>query len=342
MLGGSSNSISIMYFNCRSIVPKFDELVCLCSANKPSIVCLTETWLCSDILDSELHIPNYTIVRQDRNRHGGGVAIYINNAFSFKVLLSGPSDLELIIISLQSGRHGNLCVGVFYRPPSSLYSIFDTLLDSLFSINHSYFSNFVLLGDFNVNFANPDDFLYNKIVELMDSFVFSQVVTSPTHTSPNSEPSTIDLVFISNMHLFEFCNIIPQLANSDHFGLHVCIKHTSDTTQYTPTTRRKIWRYKHADFNRANDLLMDVDLESIINPYDIQSTWSNWKKIFLDIMDECIPTSILPNRKNLPWLTKDIIQLICKRNNLFKKQKTQMTLQISSYLKLPEIKLSPS
>ena len=53
------------YFNCRSIVTKFDELVCLCLANKPSIVCLTETWLCLDILDSELHIPNYNIVRQD-------------------------------------------------------------------------------------------------------------------------------------------------------------------------------------------------------------------------------------------------------------------------------------
>jgi len=102
-----------MYFNCQSIVPKFDELVCLCSANSPSIVCLTETWLCSDILDSELHIPNYNIVRQDRNRHGGGVAIYAKNALSFQVLLCGPSDLELIVISLQTGRHGNTCVGVF-------------------------------------------------------------------------------------------------------------------------------------------------------------------------------------------------------------------------------------
>ena len=50
---------------------------------------------------------------------------------------------------------------------------------------------------------------------------------------------------------------------------------------------------------------MDVDLETVIDPNDIQLTWSNWKKIFLDIMDECIPTSILPIRKNLPWLTKD-------------------------------------
>jgi len=180
MLGGSSNSISIIYFNCQSIVPKFDELVCLCLAHKPSIVCLTEAWLCSDIVvssscknhgiytcrltssngncscilvvmvvlvsvvvlvviyshsgSSGWMVANcsctsctgssdctswggcdartsctssyctsyggcdgckYTNVRQDRNRRGGGVAIYINNAFSFKVLLSGPSDLEL-------------------------------------------------------------------------------------------------------------------------------------------------------------------------------------------------------------------------------------------------------
>ena len=176
-----------MYFNCQSIVPKFDELVCLCLANKPSIVCLTETWLCSDILDSELHIPNYSIVRQDRNRHGGGVAIYVNNALSFKVLLCGSSDLELIVISLQTGRHGNTCVGVFYRPPSSPSSIFDTLSNCLFSIDHIYFYKFLLLVDFNVNIANPDHPLCNKIEELMDSFVLTQVVTSPTHVSPNSE-----------------------------------------------------------------------------------------------------------------------------------------------------------
>jgi len=53
-------------------------------------------------------------------------------------------------------------------------------------------------------------------------------------------------------------------------------------------------------FNRANDLLMDIDLETIIDTNDIRLIWSNWKKIFLDIMDECIPTSVLPNRENLP------------------------------------------
>ena len=42
-----------MYFNCRSLLPKIDELAALCSANKPDVVCLVETWLCMDILDME-------------------------------------------------------------------------------------------------------------------------------------------------------------------------------------------------------------------------------------------------------------------------------------------------
>jgi len=64
---------------------------------------------------------------------------------------------------------------------------------------------------------------------------------------------------------------------------------------------------------------MDLDLNSIIDPSDIESSWLSWKQEFLRVMDECIPSSTLPDHKNLPWLTKEIIQLICKRNSYFKK-----------------------
>ena len=47
----------------------------------PDVVCLVETWLCSDILDTEISIPNYSIVRLDRNRHGGGVAYDIQKSW---------------------------------------------------------------------------------------------------------------------------------------------------------------------------------------------------------------------------------------------------------------------
>ena len=42
-----------------------------------------ETWLNDSITDDMINIPNYTVVRQDRNckRRGGGVCIYISNKF---------------------------------------------------------------------------------------------------------------------------------------------------------------------------------------------------------------------------------------------------------------------
>jgi len=44
---------------------------------RPDIVCITETWLCNDICELESSIPGYTCIRCDRNRHGGGVALFI-------------------------------------------------------------------------------------------------------------------------------------------------------------------------------------------------------------------------------------------------------------------------
>jgi len=105
-----------MYFNCRSLLPKIDELAALCSANKPDVVCLVETWLCMDILDTEISIPNYSIIRLDRNRHGGGVALYIRNCVSYNTVLYGSTGLEVIVVSLSKSNF-KLCLCVFYRPP---------------------------------------------------------------------------------------------------------------------------------------------------------------------------------------------------------------------------------
>ena len=65
-----------MYFNCRSLLPKIDELAALC----------VETWLSVDVSDSEVAIHNYSPVRLDRNRHGSGVAVYVCNCVFDDVL----------------------------------------------------------------------------------------------------------------------------------------------------------------------------------------------------------------------------------------------------------------
>ena len=69
-------TLSIMYFNARSVLSKLDDLRLMCTLEKPDVVCIVETWLCSDITNNEIAIPEYTVHRLDRNRHGGGILIY--------------------------------------------------------------------------------------------------------------------------------------------------------------------------------------------------------------------------------------------------------------------------
>ena len=90
----SPNNFSILYFNARSILPKMDELRVVVAAQNPSIVCIVETWLCEVISDLEISLKNFQLVRLDRNRHGGGVLIYIHSSLTWDVLLRDPNDLE--------------------------------------------------------------------------------------------------------------------------------------------------------------------------------------------------------------------------------------------------------
>ena len=108
---------------------------------------------------------------------------------------------------------------------SSPPAVFDNLCDVLLSVEQSYFTNFVLLGDFNVNFDTSHSF-YPYLFDLMTSFSLSQVVDTPTHFSPNGRSTLIDLVFVSNLHSFSNCSVIPQLSNSDHLGLMVTLTPT--------------------------------------------------------------------------------------------------------------------
>ena len=47
-------------------------------------MCLNETKLDLSISDSLVNIDNYQIIPNDRDRHGGGVAVYVHENISYK------------------------------------------------------------------------------------------------------------------------------------------------------------------------------------------------------------------------------------------------------------------
>ena len=123
-----SSKFTILYYNARSLMPKMDELHTIVESQRPSVIiilCVVETWLSEEVSDQEFSLFEYQVIRLDRNRHGGGIVIFVHNAISVGVLLSGPNELEFLAVSLCSPNSTRKhCIALLYHSPSCPVSFF--------------------------------------------------------------------------------------------------------------------------------------------------------------------------------------------------------------------------
>jgi len=92
-----------MLINARSIFNKYDELCLLKSIYRPSLICITETWLTDDIDNTLIAIDGYNIVRNDRShKKGGGTMIYISQNYTFIEIDNSKKPTYLEICSFFS------------------------------------------------------------------------------------------------------------------------------------------------------------------------------------------------------------------------------------------------
>ena len=97
-------------------------------------------------------------------------------------------------------------------------------------------------------------------------------------------------------------------------------------------SKRNIWRYAHADFEKANRLLKAKDWTFLYNKPDIDQAWEVWQQTFLEVMEECIPKINIYKENSIPWMQKSIKLKIKKRNMVYKRAK--QTGKVQQYKKL--------
>ena len=81
-----SRGLQFTHLNINSLLPKIDELRIITKSTNAAIIGINETKLDESVLEPEIQIDDYKILRCDRNRHGGGVACYIRNDLSYNIL----------------------------------------------------------------------------------------------------------------------------------------------------------------------------------------------------------------------------------------------------------------
>ena len=151
--------------------------------------------------------------------------------------------------------------------------------------------------------------------------MLTQVVSEPTHETPSGVKSLIDLIFLSHPLQLVHCDVSPPLGTSDHncvnLGVSTCRTTTTNSTKVTP---RLIWRYSLADWDRAAELLDCIEWDPLLQ-LDINEHWRTWRTYFLQVMELCMPHTAAKVRKGLPWISKEILNAIKKRDILFRTAK---------------------
>lgn len=89
------------------------------------ILAINESKLDDSVTEGEIHIPGYILVRKDRTRYGGGVALYVRENLSYTIRNDlVPVQLEMICVEINLPYNRSFLVGTWYRPPSATIDLF--------------------------------------------------------------------------------------------------------------------------------------------------------------------------------------------------------------------------
>ena len=151
---------TLLVANVRSVINKVDELESVAYVNNADVICITESWLNTSILDSMISLSNFVQFRKDRvHSCGGGVCIYINEKIYCRRLerFEDPA-IEFLWILLRPKRLPRsvsaLLVAVIYHTTSSganenteLYNHIQQNVDTFLSLHPD--GLVFVTGDFN-------------------------------------------------------------------------------------------------------------------------------------------------------------------------------------------------
>ena len=190
--------LHFLHINVNGLLPKIEELRSIANRSNASVIGISETKIDDSVLNSEIDIENYEVIRRDRNRHGGGVACYIRKDICFNQSNIFSSEVENICFDILLKNMQPITVGVFYRPPN--YNKFLEEISSDFSKMKSEKNEVIILGDLNINLFQNGKYILNK--------------TNPTLSG---EKSTHPLLkqykqFISNFGLKQLINTPTRIT----------------------------------------------------------------------------------------------------------------------------------
>ena len=302
-----------MLINARSLLYKIDELRLTVALKKPSIICITETWLNPDIDSALLRIPDYNLCRSDRcSRKGGGTCIFIRDFLNFHNRtpeFADAADVEFSIIDI---TNFNLLLICIYVPPnlsSKQLSDVEKLLmwstDTLLS--NKPLHHLMIAGDMN----------HLNVGDICEQLSLTDLVTNPTRLN-----KILDHILISSSLSIAYSSQNTKydapLGNSDH--RIVTVSPNKEVAAPKNIEHHTVYDFRHSNITALMIAMNEIEwslLAEIQNPND---QWTVFYETFAQAIKKHVPTrEVILSDRDKEWMTPLTKCLINDRWEAFRK-----------------------
>lgn len=283
-----------------------------------------ETFLKSDIENSELMPDSYQVFRKDRNDGYGGVIIIAKQNLIVKELPT-PDNVEFIAVQIEvQGNNSPLIVGSLYRPPKSDLQYTELLCSTVSKLSIDKPSSALWVGgdmnlpDISWESLSIDGRQYSKAINqsFLDSLEnnnLEQIVNFPTR-----KLNTLDILATNRPSLVNFCRPIPGLSDHDS----IVYTNIDCIAKKIKPIKRKLYIWKKADINEIR-IHVRNEITNFVSTYsintDVEHLWSSFKGIIEETKRTLLPCKFSSTRYSQAWVTTPCRRLIRRKQRAYNK-----------------------
>ena len=285
------------------------------------VLAINESKLDGTISDTEVYIPGYIIIRKDRSRSGGCVALYVRENVSYTNRIDVvPDTFEMICVEINLPHSRSFLVSTSYRPPSAEMQLFDEYEKFVqrCDIEHKQLI-LDLMGDINSDYGKTPLDIHTRTLQFISSvYQLEQLIKEPTRVTKSSAATVIDLIFPNMVDTIATSGVI-HLGISDHSLIYAVRKFAVPKSRPIIKEVRNFKHFVEVDF--INDL-NGVSWQNVECFDDPNLACQAWKSDFHGILDHHAPIRHMRVRQSsVPWLTLNIKKMMKERDYHKKKKK---------------------
>lgn len=317
-----NNNLRFAYFNARSLNMdnKFAEVLRLIDGVDLNIIAVTETWLKPWVSSNSISIPGFTLVRNDRSTHSGGVAIYVSNNLRWKILHKsdgGPIEFLFLEVTLIACK---LLVGVVYNPKGGNVD----LIENLFSAFITNYQKVLIAGDFNIDMLKSNS-TTTSFKNVLNSQNLAYLPTDqPTRVCDfHSSASLLDIIITLDASLIEkFIQL--DLSIFDHDLIYFSYSLPSPPLADLSFSYRS---YKDLDYNSLFADCLDLNWKLLFDFHRIDDKVAVINEYLYYLFDKHVPLrNIVKTKRTTPvWFNASIQLAIFDREAAYRAWKNNKT-----------------